>query len=84
MDSNISAWTVGAAIWTFVPLYLLFLAAAGTLWMLYIKPGVTPGHRANARARAVVDTPVPGHPLTGPAAPSTAEGAATTQDKAGE
>jgi hypothetical protein len=84
MDSNISAWTSGAAIWTFVPLYLLFLAGAGVLWMLYIKPVVTPGHRANAQARAMVDTPRPGQPSASPAAPSTAEGAATTQNKAGE
>jgi hypothetical protein len=83
MDSDISAWTTGAAVFTFLPLYILFLAGAGTLWMLYIKPVVTPGHRANARARAVVDTPVPGRALTGPVAPSTAEGAAR-QDKAGE
>jgi hypothetical protein len=75
MDSNISAWTVGAAIWTFAPLYILFLAGAGTLWMLYVKPVVTPGHSSTSRARAVIDTRLPGQPSSGVAAPSTAEGA---------
>jgi hypothetical protein len=80
MDSNISAWTAGAGIWTFAPLYILFLGVAGALWMVYIKPLVTPGHSAKARARAVVDTPRPGTPSTGAVAPSTAEDAAATRD----
>jgi hypothetical protein len=84
MDSNISAWTSGAGVFTFAALYILFLVGAAALWMMYIKPVVTPGHGANARARAVVDTPLPGQPSSRPAAPSTAEGAAASQDKAGE
>jgi hypothetical protein len=84
MDSNISAWTAGAGGFTFAALYILFLAGAAALWMLYTKPVVTPGHSANARARAVTATPRPGQPSSGPAAPSTAEGAAASQDKAGE
>jgi hypothetical protein len=72
MDSNVSAWNFGASIWTFAPLYLLFAAVAITLWMLYIKPVITPGHRANARTRAMADTFKPGQAST------------TPQDKTGE
>jgi hypothetical protein len=80
MDSNISAWTSGAGVFTFAALYILFLVGAAALWMMYIKPVVTPGHGANARARAVVDTPRPGQPSSRPAAPSTPSAAEGTEE----
>jgi hypothetical protein len=84
MDSNISAWTSGAGVFTFAALYVLFIVGAAALWRVYTRAVVTPGHGANARARAVTDTLRPGQPSSGPAAPSTAEGAAPSQDKAEE
>jgi hypothetical protein len=90
MDSNVSDWTVGASVFTFAPLMLLFIAVAAALYVVYTKPGTTPGHHADAAERPVIFTPQPGLPAAGPAlpsdGPSTAEGAETPApaDKAGE
>jgi hypothetical protein len=73
MDSNVSAWTLGASVFTFAPLYLLFIAVAVTLWVLYTKPSLIPGRRPNGHERSVIFTPQPGKPTT-----------PETPDKAGE
>lgn len=50
MDGLISAaagsdWTYGASILTFAFPMILFIAVAGTLYVLYTKPHLVPGHR---------------------------------------
>jgi hypothetical protein len=65
MDSNISAWTSGGAIFTFAPLYLLVLAVAAGLLVLYIKPSVIPGRRSNHTGDPVIANRRPGKPTGG-------------------
>lgn len=62
MDSNVSAWTTGASVFTFAPLYILFIAVAAGLWVLYTKPGLVPGRRRGGADRPVTFTPQPGKP----------------------
>jgi hypothetical protein len=55
-----SAWTFGASILTFVFPMLLFIAVASTLYVLYTKPELIPGHQIDERP--VSYTPLPGQP----------------------
>jgi hypothetical protein len=82
MDSNISAWSAGGAVFTFASLYILFIAVAAALYVIYTKPGTFPGHRAGTPERPAIQTPRPGLPSNGVKAPSTTEGA--TGEKAAE
>jgi hypothetical protein len=59
-----SAWSFGGSILTFAFPMILFIAVAATLWVLYTKPEVVPGHRAGAAERPVSYTPEPGQPTT--------------------
>jgi hypothetical protein len=59
-QSPSGAWNSGAAILTFVFPMLLFIAVAGTLYILYTKPEVAPGHRATERP--ISYTSIPGQP----------------------
>ena len=65
-----SAWTFGASILTFVFPELLFIVVASTLYVLYTKPELIPGHQIDERP--VSYTPLPGQPK------ATATGAAAT------
>lgn len=56
--SSSSAWTYGGAILTFVFPMILFLAVAVTLYVVYTKPSVVPGHREQTIARPIGFTPV--------------------------
>jgi hypothetical protein len=84
MDSNISAWSTGGAVFTFAALYVLFIAVAAALYIVYTRPSISAGHRPGTAKRPVIHTPQPGVPARGPDAPSTAEGAAASQDEAAE
>jgi hypothetical protein len=83
MDSNVSAWTTGAAVFTFASLYILFVAVAAALYVLYTRPGTVPGHRAGTLKRPVIHTARPGLPIHVADAPSTPQDAAG-QDEAQE
>jgi hypothetical protein len=50
---------------------LLFIAVAATLYILYTKPEVIPGHRAPARP--VSYTAIPGEPTAIPGDPAVAD-----------
>ena len=75
MDSNVSAWTLGGSIFTFAPLYLLFIAVAAALYVVYTKPGVFPGHKAGSVEHPAIQTVVPGQPT---------KAASEAKDEAGE
>jgi hypothetical protein len=70
MDSNISAWSVGGAVFGFAALYVLFIAVAVALYIIYSRPSTIPGHRAGTLKRPVIQTRLPGLPARGPDAPS--------------
>ena len=73
-----SAWTYGASILTFVFPMLLFLFVGATLWVLFTKPVVIPGHRDPANGWSVGSTRVarpPAGPAPAPAGPTTATSA---------
>jgi hypothetical protein len=55
-----SAWTFGASILTFVFPMLLFIVVGSTLYVLYTKPELIPGHQMDERP--VSYTPLPGQP----------------------
>jgi hypothetical protein len=55
-----SAWTFGASILTFAFPMLLFIVVASTLYVLYTKPELIPGHQIDERP--VSYTPLPGQP----------------------
>jgi hypothetical protein len=60
----VSAWTYGASILTFVFPMLLFLTVALTLYVVFTKPSVVPGHGEEAVERPIGFTPrvrMPGH-----------------------
>jgi hypothetical protein len=69
-----SAWTFGASILTFVFPMLLFIVVASTLYVLYTKPELIPGHQIDERP--VSYTPLPGQPE---AAASGAAGATASE-----
>ena len=52
-------WTYGAAILTFAFPMLLFIAVAGTLYVLYTKPHLVPGHRYQLQLRSTTATAAP-------------------------
>jgi hypothetical protein len=52
-----SDWTYGGSILTFAFPMLLFVAVAGTLYVLYTKPHLVPGHRYHMNVRSVAATP---------------------------
>jgi hypothetical protein len=62
MDSNVSAWTTGASVFTFASLYILFIGVAAALYIVYTKPGLIPGRRPNGTERSAIHTPQPGKP----------------------
>lgn len=64
--SSSSAWTYGGAILTFVFPMILFLAVAVTLYVVYTKPSVVPGHREQTIARPIGFTPVVRQPRRDP------------------
>lgn len=51
-----SAWSYGGAILTFLFPYILFIAVAATLWVLYTMPHMVPGHRYQSVAGPVSRT----------------------------
>lgn len=53
-----SAWTYGGSILTFVFPMLLFLSVALSLYVVFTKPSVVPGHREPTVARPIGFTPV--------------------------
>jgi hypothetical protein len=57
-----SDWTYGASILTFVFPMLLFIAVAGSLYVLYTKPHLVPGHRYQMQLRSTSDTTAPAIP----------------------
>ena len=75
MDSNVSAWTLGGSIFTFAPMYIMFIAVAATLYVIYTKPGVFPGHKAGSAEHPAIQTAVPGKPT---------KAASEAKDEAGE
>lgn len=64
-----SDWTYGASILTFVFPELLFIAVAGTLYVLYTKPHLVPGHRYNMELGSTAGTATPAMPGTEPGPP---------------
>ena len=52
-----SGWTYGGSILTFAFPMILFIAVAGTLYVLYTKPHLVPGHRYRMDGRPAVATP---------------------------
>ena len=65
MNSNISAWTFGGSILSFLFPMLLFIGVALALYFLYTKPEVVPGHRVPSVERPVSYTALPGMPTAG-------------------
>jgi hypothetical protein len=61
-NSDISAWSFGGSILTFLFPMLLFIGVALALYVLYTKPEVVPGHRAPTAERPVSYTAIPGMP----------------------
>lgn len=68
-------WSFGGSILTFAFPMILFIAVAGTLYVLYTKPHLVPGHRYQLMSRPAVATPAvtpPGPaPATGGGQPGT-------------
>jgi hypothetical protein len=62
-----SAWSVGASILTFAFPMILFLVVAASLFVVYTKPSVVPGHREQTVARPIGFTPAVRLPLRDPA-----------------
>jgi hypothetical protein len=75
-----SAWTFGASILTFVFPMLLFIVVGSTLYVLYTKPELIPGHQIDERP--VSYTPLPGQPKA--TASGVAEAAGATASDAAE
>jgi hypothetical protein len=95
-DSAGGAWTFGASILTFAFPMILFIVVITTLYVLYTKPEVVPGHPAPAVQRPVSYTALPGKPAATPEvrapaaettgtaeAPGTTTGETTTGEAAG-
>ena len=77
-----SAWTFGASILTFVFPMLLFIVVASTLYVLYTKPELIPGHQIDERP--VSYTPLPGQPNATPSGATASEAAGATASDAAE
>ena len=56
-EATQSAWTYGAAIMTFAYWMILFLFVAMSLYVVFTKPSVVPGHREQVVARPIGFTP---------------------------
>jgi len=82
-SSDMSAWTSGAAVLTFVFPMLLFIAVAGALYVLYTKPETVPGRQIGPPALPVTYTAVPGPPRAVPE-PARAQVTSTEGDAAAE
>jgi hypothetical protein len=67
-------WSFGGSILTFAFPMILFIAVAGTLYVLYTKPHLVPGHRYQLMSRPAVATPAVTPPGPAPAAPATGGG----------
>jgi len=63
-----NGWSQGAAILTFAFPMILFIAVASTLYVLYTKPHLVPGHRYHMAGSSAVSTA----PVTSPVAPQVA------------
>ena len=61
-------WSFGGSILTFAFPMILFIAVAGTLYVLYTKPHLVPGHRYQLVGRPAVATPAVTPPGQAPAA----------------
>lgn len=55
--SGLNGWTYGGSILTFAFPELLFIAVAATLYVLFTKPHVVPGHRYHLNGGPVTSTP---------------------------
>ena len=53
-----SAWSYGGSILSFLFPMILFLVVATSLYVVYTKPSVVPGHREQTIARPIGWTPV--------------------------
>ena len=53
-----SAWSYGGSILSFLFPLILFLVVATSLYVVYTKPSVVPGHREQTIARPIGWTPV--------------------------
>jgi len=82
VDSNVSAWTVGSSIFTFASLYILFIAVAAALYIVYTKPEFFPGHRAGTPERPAIYTPRPGVPASDAASSGTTASGTTASGTA--
>jgi len=76
-----SAWSFGGSILTFAFPMILFIVVAATLYVLYTKPEMVPGHRVRPSERPVSYTAVPGKPAAEAQAQPAAE---TAPASAGE
>lgn len=56
--ASASAWSYGGAILTFVFPMILFVVVATSLYVVFTKPSVIPGHREQTVARPIGFTPV--------------------------
>jgi hypothetical protein len=81
-----SAWSFGGSILTFAFPMILFIVVAATLYVLYTKPEMVPGHRVRPSERPVSYTAVPGSPPvlgSGPGQAARTEGAAAAETNPG-
>jgi hypothetical protein len=60
-----SAWSYGGSILSFLFPMILFLVVATSLYVVYTKPSVVPGHREQTIARPIGWTPVARMPSPG-------------------
>lgn len=79
-DSSVSAWNFGASILTFLFPMILFVLTASTLFVLYTKPEVAPGHSARIAEHPVSYTAMPSLPeASAPPAAGSGAPAATAE-----
>jgi hypothetical protein len=77
VNSNVSAWTFGGSILTFAFPMILFIVVATTLYVLYTKPELVPGHWVQGAERPVSYTSIPGKPAADQGAPAAPDDAAS-------
>jgi hypothetical protein len=56
--SNVMGWSYGGSILSFLFPMILFVVVATSLYVVYTKPSVVPGHREQTVARPIGFTPV--------------------------
>jgi hypothetical protein len=61
-DSSGGAWSFASSMITFVFPMILFIAVAATLYVIYTKPELVPGHREPRAERPIIYTAIPGSP----------------------